>query len=239
MKKLRMYVVALAAACLASSSLLVAGCSKERARRITGPATIRVQDFTDAHWLTSPEELRVAVAGAAKSPLMTRAVTEQITDPRLQFLPDGVIAAVGTAPDGSLVRLTLLPYQYIDDPDHAVYFAMMEAKGRTRVETFEMFRNRKPADGELDFQPVNDGAHGQWLRSGPTYVQTQTGIARLAPERFNWQKFAWCFVPTADMAMGGVHDGCEKMGNFPGCLAIGSAVALAAVAIYCLWVASA
>jgi hypothetical protein len=226
-----------AAVAVAIAALVISGCGKERARRITAPTTtLRVEDFKDARWITSPEELRQATAGAAKSPLMARAVLDQASDPRLSLLAGGVISALGTAPDGSVVRMTLLPYQYSDDPDHAMYFALLDSGGKTRVESFEMFRNRKPTPSEAEFERVNGGDHGLWLRNGPVYVQTPSGIARMAPEKFNWQKFAWCFMPLADKLIGAVEDGCGSMGNFPGCVSMGSGMALAGAAIYCAFV---
>jgi hypothetical protein len=62
-------------------------------------------------------------------------------------------------------------------------------------------------------------------------------VARRAPEKFNFQKFAWCFMPLADRALGAAHDVCDKMGNFPGCITYGSGIAMAAAAIYCAWAA--
>lgn len=234
MKSLR--ILPTVAAVSLAAALVISGCGEQRAKRVAAPTTLSVEDFKDAHWLTSPEELRQATAGAAKSPLMARAVLDQASDPRLSLLASGVISALGTAPDGSVVRMTLLPYQYSDDPDHAMYFALLESRGKTRVESFEMFRNRKPTPSESGFERVNGGDHGIWLRNGPVYVQTQSGVARMAPEKFNWQKFAWCFMPLADKLVGAVEDGCGSMGNFPGCVSVGSGMALAGAAIYCAFV---
>src|SRR6267142_4324900 len=100
-----------------------------------------------------------------------------------------------------------------------------------------MIRNERPGPDEADFERVNSGEHGLWMRSGPTYVQTVAGVTRRAPEKFNFQKFAWCFMPLADRSLGAVHDVCDKMGNFPGCITYGSGIALAAAAIYCAYVA--
>ena len=237
MKRFRILPAAVAIASLAiAPALVISGCGKELVKRVTAPRTLSVEDFKDAHWITSPEELRQAAAGAAKSPLMARAVLEQASDPRLSLLSSGVVSAIGTAPDGGVVRMTLLPYQYADDPDHAVYFALLESKGKTRVESFEMFQHRKPTPSESDFERVNGGEHGIWMRSGPVYVQAASGIARMAPEKFNWQKFAWCFMPLADKLLGAVEEGCGSMGNFPGCISVGSTAAIAGAAVYCAFV---
>ncbi|HZE19028.1 MAG TPA: hypothetical protein VE402_02800, partial [Candidatus Angelobacter sp.] len=72
---------------------------------------------------------------------------------------------------------------------------------------------------------------------GPVYVQTQSGIARMAPEKLNWFKFAWCFMPLADKLIGAVEEGCGSMGSFPGCVSVGSTAAIAGAAIYCAFVA--
>jgi len=236
MKRFKIAAFVVLASLTVASALVISGCGQERTKRVTAPRTLRIEDFPDAHWITSPEELRQVAAGAAKSPLMARAILEQASDPRLSLLTSGVISAVGTAPDGSVVRMTLLPYQYADDPDHAVYFALLESKGKTRVESFEMFQKRRPTASESDFERVNGGEHGLWMRSGPVYAETPTGIARLAPEKFNWQKFAWCFLPLADKLLGAVEEGCGSMGNFPGCVAIGSTAAIAGAAVYCAFV---
>ena len=233
MKRIRILLAAAAIAPLAALALTSSGCTKERTRHITGPTTISAEDFKDARWITGEDDLRQAATRAGRSPLVLRAVLDQASDPRLSLLQTGVISAVGTAPDGSVVRMTLLPYQYSDDPNRATYFALLESGGKTRVESFEMFRNRKPTASESDFERVNGGEHGLWLRSGTVYIQTQGGIARLAPEKFNWQKFAWCFMPLADRLLGAVEQGCSSMGNFPGCVSVGSSAAIAGAAIYC------
>lgn len=237
MNRFRMVLSTVALASLAASGLVIPGCTKDRARKVAGPTTLSVEDFKDARLITGDSELREAAARASRSPLVARAALDQVADPRLSLLPSGVVAAVGTAPDGSVVRMTLLPYQFNDDPDRARYLVLLESGGNTRVESFEMFRNRKPTASESDFERVNGGDHGLWLRSGPVYVQTQSGIARMAPERFNWTKFAWCFMPVADKLIGAVEEGCNSMGSFPGCVSVGSTAAIAGAAIYCAFVA--
>ena len=216
------------------------GCSKQGAKRIAAPAPRPdpgVTEFRDARWITAPEELREAMAGAGQSPLVTRAVQDEASDPRFALLTSGVIGATGTSQAGTQVRITLLPYQDGEDSNHAFYFALIEVNGVGHVESFELMRNEKPGPEESGYVRVNDGEHGVWLRGRPTYVQALSGVIRRAPERFNYQKFAWCFVPTADLALGAVNDACDKMGNFPGCVTWGSGLALAGAAAYCAYVA--
>ena len=236
MNRFRMLFSTVALVSLAASGLVVPGCTKDRARHVAGPTTLTVDDFKDARLITGEAELREAATRASRSPLVARAALDQVADPRLSLLPSGVLGAVGTAPDGSVVRMTLLPYQFSDDPNRARYLVLLESGGKTKVESFEMFRNRKPTASESDFERVNGGDHGLWLRSGPVYVQTPSGIARMAPEKFNWTKFAWCFMPLADRLVGAVEEGCGSMGNFPGCVSVGAAAAIAGAAIYCAFV---
>jgi len=131
MQRIRIFPAAVLALVAVLSALVISGCGQQdRTKRVVAPRTLSVEDFKDAHWITNPEELRQATSGAAKSPLMARAILDQASDPRLSLLTSGVISAEGTAPDGSLVRVTLLPYQYSDDPDHAVYFALLQSQER-------------------------------------------------------------------------------------------------------------
>jgi len=217
------------------SALAVMGCGRERAKHLTAPRTLSIEDFKDARWVTDPDELSRMATGAAKSPLMARAVLDETSDVRLALHPNGIIGAVGTAPDGSAVRMTLLPYQYSDDSDRAMYFALLESGGKTRVESFEMLRNRKPASSESGFLAVNGARHGLWMRSGPLYEETPRGIVRMAPERVQWGRFAACFIPMVDSMLGYMTSRCEEMGDFPHCHIIGVAVAIAMSAIYCAW----
>ena len=168
---------------------------------------------------------------------MASAIKDEASDPRLDLLRSGVIAAVGTTNGGDQVRVTLLPYQYADDQNQARYFALYEVNGQARVESFDLIRNRRPGPGEEGFIRVNSGEHGLWMRARWTYTQATTGLANRAPERFNFVKFGACFVATAERALGAVRGGCSSMGDFPGCVAVGSTVALAGAAVYCAWMA--
>jgi len=222
--------------CSLTVALTVSGCSKEGARRVAGPARPPgpvPMEFRDARWITAEDELREVTARAGKSPLMAQAVSDLASDPRLSLLKSGIVSAVGTAPDGRVVRFTIFPYQYGNDVNRAVYFVLLERAGETRVESFDLLRNRKPGPGEQGFTPVNRGEHGLWMRSGGTYVQAQDGSVQRAPERFNWAKFAACFIPLADSVLGAVDSGCNSMGNFPGCRAVGSSAGLLGAALYC------
>ncbi len=239
MNRLRMYLVASALA-VSALGIVISGCTKEGERKVTAPAAPPGPDLSeirDARWITSPDELRGVTAGAAKSPLMQRAIQDEASDPRLGLLKSGVIAAVGTTKNGDQVRVTLLPYQYSDDLDHARYFVLYEVNGRARAETFDLIRNRRPAPGEEGFQRVNSGEHGLWMRAGSTYAQASSGDVHKAPEKFNWARFGTCFVPLADRLLGEVDGACHAMGDFPGCRTIGSGAALAGAATYCAWVA--
>jgi hypothetical protein len=228
MKSLRM-VLAVLVLMLAWS-----GCTKQDSHRVTDPVPRpNSPEIKEGRWITAGEETRDATARAAKSPLMVRAVQENGADPRLGFVRESVVGAIGTASDGSAVRFTILPYQFNDDLDHATYFALVEAKGTSHVETFELIRNRRPT--EEGFERVNSGEHGVWMRSGPTYTTSPSGIVRRAPERFNFAKFGACFVPLADRLLGAVHETCHSMGDFPGCTTFGSAGAIAGAALYCAW----
>ena len=240
MKRFRILLAAVSLATLTAFVLVTPGCTKQGSRRVTDPAPRPdpgLTEFKDARWVTAPDELREEEARAARSPLMARAVQDQASDPRLSLLRSGMIGAAGTAKDGSQVRITLLPYQYSDDLNRAVYFALIEVNGVAHVESFELIRNEKPGPTETDFERVNSGEHGLWIRSGPTYIQAANGIARRGPERFNWAKFGTCFVPTADRLLGEVHEACNSMGNFPGCVTGGSGAALLGAALYCAAVA--
>lgn len=240
MKRVRNYLVVSALA-ISVVAIMSSGCTKQGAERVAGPAPPPGPDLSgirDARWVTSPEELRGVTARAAKSPLMVSAIEDEGSDPRLGLLRRGMIAAVGTTKGGDQVQVTLLPYQYGDDPNHARYFVLFAVNGQERVESFDLIRNRKPGPGEEGFVRVNSGEHGLWMRSGATYVQTTSGVAHKAPEKFNFAKFGVCFVAVADRALGAVNEGCHSMGDFPGCKAVGSAAALAGAAIYCAWVAA-
>ncbi len=237
MKRFRIILAVVALAALTAFALVTPGCSKQDAQRLAGPSPRPdpgLTDFMDARWITAPDELRQEEARAARSPLVAQAVQEQASDPNLSLLLSGVMGAVGTAKNGNQVRVTLLPYQYSNDSDHAVYFAILEVNGVAHVESFELIRNQKPAADETGFLRVNDGAHGIWMRGGPTYVQASSGgVIRRAPERFNWARFAGCFVPLADRLLGAVNEGCHNMGDFPGCVSGGSAAALLGAGLYC------
>lgn len=212
------------------------GCSKQGVQRVAGPATgpdPSLTEFESTRWITAESELRAAQARAAKSPVMTRAVLDQASDPRLSLLQSGILGAAGIMKNGNQVQVTLLPYQYLDDANHAVYFVMIEVNGVAHVESFELMRHEKPAATETGFERVNDGDRGLWIREGPTYVQAQDGVVRRAPERFNWARFGTCFVPLADRLVGAVEDGCHSMGDFPGCVAVGTGAALLGAAVYC------
>src|SRR5882762_8706437 len=132
MNRFRIVLSTVALASLAASGLVIPGCTKDRARKVAGPTTLSVEDFKDARLITGDAELREAAARASRSPLVARAALDQVADPRLSLLPSGVVAAVGTAPDGSVVRMTLLPYQFHDDPDRARYLVLLESGGKTR-----------------------------------------------------------------------------------------------------------
>jgi len=222
---------------LAIAALVVTpGCSKQGVQRVaalaTGPDPSLIE-FQSSRWITAESELRAATARAAKSPVMTQAVLEQASDPRLSLLQSGIMGAAGVMKNGSQVQVTLLPYQYLDDANHAVYFVMIEVNGEAHVQSFELMRNEKPGASETGFERVNDGDRGLWLREGPTYLPAQNGVVRRAPEKFNWARFATCFVPLADRLVGGVEEGCHSMGDFPGCVAIGTGAALLGAGLYC------
>jgi hypothetical protein len=234
MKRFKKFLIVSAVAFLAS------GCTKQGAQRVTDPgpgARPEFPDVKEARWITAQEEIRDATARASKSPLMLRAVQDGASDPALGLLRSGILGAIGTMQDGASVRFTLLPYQFSDDPTHAVYFALVEVNGVSRVESFELIRNRRPSEAESGFDRVNSGEHGLWMKPGPTYVQGKTGIELRAPERFNFAKFGACFIPVADRLLSGVHDGCASMGDFPGCVSIGSTAAVLGAAVYCAFMA--
>lgn len=237
MKRFRVVLAAVALAALTAFALVTPGCSKQGVQRVAGPSQRPdpgLTDFTDARWLTAPDELRQEEARAARSPLMAQAVRDQASDPNLSLLLSGVMGAVGTAKNGNQVRVTLLPYQYGNDPNHAVYFAILEVNGVQHVESFELIRDRKPTVDEAGFERVNEGDHGIWMRGGPIYVQASNGgVIRRAPERFNWARFGGCFVPLADRLLGEVQDTCHSMGDFPGCVSVGSSAALLGAGLYC------
>jgi hypothetical protein len=235
---MKRFTVFLAVSAVAITALVVVtpGCSKQGVQRVAAPAPgadPSLMQFESARWITAESELRAATARAAKSPLMTQAVSEQASDPSLALLQSGVMGAAGVAKNGNQVQITLLPYQYLNDANHAVYFAMIEVNGVAHVESFELMRNEKPSPTEIGFERVNDGDRGLWIREGPTYVQASNGVVHRAPEKFNWARFGTCFVPLADRLLGGVEDGCHSMGDFPGCIAVGSSAALLGAALYC------
>jgi len=222
-------------------AVVTSGCTKPGAQRVTDPgpqAKPSLSEIKEARWITEDGELREAAGRAAKSPVMQRAVQEGASDPRLGFHRSGVVGAVGTTGDGSNVRFTVLPYQFNDDLDHAVYFALLETDGANRVESFELIRNRRPGPLEEGFVQVNSGEHGLWMRPGPIYIPSGTGIVRRAPERFNVAKFGTCFIPLADRLLGSVREGCRSMGDFPGCVTVGSTAVIVGAAVYCAYVAS-
>jgi len=220
--------------------LMASGCTKQSAQRVTDPdpgARPGVPDVKEARWITARDELNFATAQASKSPLVLRAVQDGASDPALALLRSGVVGAIGTMQDGTPVQLTLLPYQYSDDMNHAVYFALVEVNGVPRVESFELIRNRRPSLAETGFERVNSGENGLWMKPGPTYVQGKTGVVLRAPERFNIAKFGACFIPLADHLLSQVHNSCAAMGDFPGCTSIGSTGAILGAAVYCAFAA--
>jgi len=228
MQRLTKFLVVSALAVVAS------GCTKQGSQRVTDPGPRPgLPDVREARWITAQDEIRDATARASKSPLMLRAVQDGASDPRLALLRSGVVGAIGTMQDGTPVRFTILPYQFSDDLSHATYFALVEVNGVPRVETFDLIRNRRPSLSEAGFERVNSGEHGLWMKPGPTYALSKTGIVLRAPERFNFAKFGACFIPLADHLLGQVHEGCAAMGDFPGCVSIGSSAAILGAAVYC------
>jgi len=235
MKRFTLFLVVPALA-ITALAVVTPGCSKQGVQRVAAPMPApdpNLREFESARWVTAESELRAAAARAAKSPVMAQAVRDQASDPRLSLFKSGVIAASGITKNGDQVQITLFPYQYLDDANRAVYFAMIEVNGVPHVESFELMRNEKPAAAETGFERVNDGDRGLWLREGPTYLQAQTGVVHRAPEKFNWTRFATCFIPLADRMVGAVEDGCHSMGDFPGCVAVGTGAALLGAGLYC------
>jgi|GEM_PF-2470629 len=234
MKRFTQFLVVPALA-IAALIAVTPGCSKQGVQRVAAPATglDPSTEFESSRWITAEDELKAATARAAKSPVMAQAVVDQASDPRLSLLKSGVMAAAGITKNGDQVQVTLFPYQYLDQANRAVYFVMIEVNGAARVQSFELMRNEKPGAAEIGFERVNDGDRGLWLREGPTYLQAQSGVVRRAPEKFNWARFATCFIPLADRLVGGVEDGCHSMGDFPGCVAIGTGAALLGAGLYC------
>jgi hypothetical protein len=233
MKRFTLFLVVPA---LAIAALVVTpGCSKQGVQRVAAPAQGPDPsiEFESSRWITAESELRAAAARAAKSPVMTQAVQEQASDPRLSLLQSGIMGAAGVMKNGSQVQVTLLPYQYLDDANHAVYFVMIEVNGEAHVQSFELMRHEKPAASETGFERVNDGDRGLWLREGAMYVPAQNGVVRRAPEKFNFARFGACFIPLADRLVGGVEEGCHSMGDFPGCVAVGTSAAVLGAALYC------
>ena len=238
MKRFRILLAAVALASLTAFALVMPGCTRQGSRRVTDPGSrpdAGLAEFSNARWITAPDEVREETARAARSPLVARAVLEQASDPRLALLRSGVMGAAGVAKDGSQVRITLLPYQYSDNQNRAVYLALIEVNGVPHVDSFELIRNGRPGPNETDFERVNSGEHGLWIRGGPTYTQASTGVVRRGPERFNFAKFGACFIPLADRLLGEVHEGCHSMGDFPGCVSIGSSAAILGAALYCAY----
>jgi len=221
---------------VAALAIAPSGCSNHGARRVTDPAASpqpNLSDIKEARWITGDEEIRETAARAAKSPLMARAIADGASDPRLGLLKTGIVAAVGTMVDGRRVRITILPYQYSDDVTHAVYFALLEVDATAQVQSFQLVRRRDPGLKGAGFQPVNSGQHDLWIKEGAIYTPSPTGIVVRAPERFNWARFGVCFIPLADMLLHQVGDACHSMGNFPGCVTVGSGAAILGAALYC------
>ena len=234
MDRLRMCLVVSAFA-VSALGLVLSGCSREAGRHTTGPSPRPGPDpsmIREAHWITSAEELRGLTALAGKSPLMARAVQLEAADPEVEKHTSGVVGVTGSTQSGDRIRITMIPYQFRSDPDHARYFVLNELNARTRVETFDLLR-RRPRAGEEGFLPVNGAANGLWIRPGSTYVQPASGSGHQAPERLNWAKFGLCFSVVGDRVLGAVNAGCSAMGDWPGCRSIGSAVGLAGAAAYC------
>ncbi|TMQ59277.1 MAG: hypothetical protein E6K76_05370 [Candidatus Eisenbacteria bacterium] len=230
MKRLEMFLIVSALA-IGSS-----GCTNQNPRRLTDPASSpepRLSEFREARWIAGENEIREATTRAAKSPLMVRAIADRASDPGLELLRTGIVGALGTMADGRRVRITILPYQYRDDLTRAVYFALLEVSSKAQVQSFELIRRRDPSLLEAGFQPVNSGEHNLWLKEGALYALSAAGTAVRAPERFNWARFGVCFIPLADMLLRRVDDACNSMGNFPGCVTVGSGAAILGAALYC------
>ena len=214
----------------------LSGCTKQGAHRVTDPAPApqpSLSDVSEAHWITGDGEIREAAARAVKSPLMERALADGAADPRLGLLRTGIVGAMGTMVDGRRVRITILPYQYRDDQAHALYFVLLEANAMAQVQTFQLVRRRDPSLLEAGFQPINSGQNSLWIKEGAVYTSSPAGIVVRAPERFNWARFGVCFIPLADMLLRHVDDACNSMGNFPGCVTVGSGAAILGAALYC------
>src|SRR2546427_8692487 len=138
MNGFRITLTAAALASLTAVAIGMSGCTKEGARRVAGPSSPpgpASMEFRGARWVTAEEELREIAARAGKSPLMAKAVSDLASDPRLSLLKSGIVSAMGTAPDGRVVRFTIFPYQYSNDANHAVYFVLLERRGEPRVES--------------------------------------------------------------------------------------------------------
>ncbi len=236
MNRFRMCLVVSVLA-LAASLAGTSGCSRQDAGKILAPAPRPDPSIIhEAHWITSVDELRGLTARAGKSPLMARAISDEAQDPDLEKHTGGVVGVMATTVTGDRIRVTMIPYQFRSDADHARYFVLNELNGASRVETFDLLR-RKPKAGEDGFLPVNGAIHGLWIRSGSTYAQDVSRSGHLAPERFNLAKFGACFAAAGDMVAGAVDAACGAMGNWPGCRAIGNSVGLAGAAAYCGWLA--
>jgi hypothetical protein len=234
---MKVFKICLAVFLLAAAS---SGCTKQGSQRVTDPTPIPrpgMPQIREGRWITVESEIREVAARAAKSPLMERAIAEGVDDPRLSLLRSGIVGAVGTGEDGTTVRFTVLPYQYSDDITHARYFALVERGGASRVESFELIRNRHPHPDEVGFEQVNGGEHGLWMKIGPSYAQSAAGVVHRSPEKFNVAKFGTCFIMASDRGLGMVRDACHSMGDFPGCVTVGSGAVLAGAALGCAWVA--
>ena len=220
-----------------SIALAASSCARHEQRRVLDPATSageRPPDVVEARWLTEGDELRSAVARAAKNPLVARATADAAGDPRLTFLPNLAVGAIGAAADGTPIRFTILPYAYDRDPTHATMVALVESSDHAQAETFELITQRDPTSLEPDFELIGSGSRRVWYKDVAVYAQSPSGPAALGPERFSFHKFGRCFLEEAPKALTLVGHFCSGEGaEIPHCYEVGGGLAVAFVAVVC------
>jgi hypothetical protein len=211
------------------------GCSRDDPKQATAPIPpgASAPGVLEAHWITEQSALVGAVRAAEASPLVQRALSEA-ANPRLTPMPQYAVRAVGRATDGSKAGVTILPYIVDQDQTHAVFVSLLERDGRQLAEFSELILGRAPTSLESGFSPIMIGDRLGYYRDGSTYSADKSGAPRLAPERWNAQKFLKCFSENADKGCAaGSAVGSAIAPEYPAAASAGCGIGVAVVAIGC------
>ena len=211
--------------------LVAAGCGRRESTRVVAPPS--APQISEARWVFEKEALEGAVAQAASSPLVQRAIAGS-GNARLTPAFGYALRLVATAADGSSIGATLLPYIVDGDSTHAVFVSLLERDGRRQSDAEELIFGREPTALETGFNPVRIGSAIGWMKSGSSYAADARGLPRLAHEKFNWLKFTTCVLTGAQAACeAGAEIASIVAPGVPQARAIGCGIGVAFLAAGC------